>query len=454
MKQATSRNQVHQFDRHHAEELHLTSTSSGVEDESRGSSSAPDQARTIGYLVNQYPSVSHSFIRREIIALERLGLAVERFALRGWDANVVDPDDIAERQRTRYVLQAGLISLGIPIFRAFTGNPLRFLSALWTALRMSMRSDRSIVHHLVYFAEACQLLDWTAKSGCSHLHAHFGTNPADIALLVRRLGGPPYSLTVHGPDEFDRSLQLGLREKVAEAKFVVAISSYTRSQLFRRAAPGDWSKIHIVHCGLERGFYEGHEAVEPAGNQFVCIGRLSEAKGHLILLEAMALATRSGADCRLVLAGDGELRPVIEDHIRKLGLAGRVTITGWIDSATVRKHILASRALVLPSFQEGLPVVIMEAMALGRPVIATSVSGIPELVRPGETGWLIAPGSALALSMAIVECCSVTSEHLHRMGQAGRSRVITRHAIDVEAAKLIKLIAENAPADRISEWQP
>jgi len=249
-------------------------------------------------------------------------------------------------------------------------------------------------------------------AGISHVHAHFGTNSAEVALLIRLLGGPEYSFTVHGPDEFDKAYSLHLDKKIGHAKFVAAVNSYCRAQLFRRADKNDWGKIKVVHCGLEEEFRAVPDDVVPTKRRLVCVGRLCEQKGQLILLEAFSRLERRIGDCHLVLAGDGEMRGELEERIAALNLGSSVTITGWISSAEVRKEILASEALVLPSFQESLPVVIMEAMALRRPVVTTYVAGIPELVVPGQTGWLVPAGGIEPLADALEECLKAPPELL------------------------------------------
>ena len=207
-------------------------------------------------------------------------------------------------------------------------------------------------------------------------------------MLVHELGGPRWSFTVHGPEEFDKAPLIGLAEKIRRCTFVVAISSYGRSQLYRIVEQQHWPKVHVVHCGLEPDFLAAPATPVPATPRLVCVGRLCEQKGQLLLIEAAGRLAARGVAFELVLAGDGELRDEIEALIRKNNLTSRVRITGWISSNDVSDEILAARALVLPSFAEGLPVVIMEAMALSRPVISTFVAGIPELVRPGNTaGW-------------------------------------------------------------------
>ena len=390
----------------------------------------------IAYFINQYPKVSHSFIRREILALERQGIEVQRIALRGWDGELQDNDDIAERSKTRYVLENGVKGLLKPLLEVLRAQPRRFFSALWLALRMGRRADRSWPYHLIYLAEACRVVQWLQAFGAEHVHAHFGTNSTEVVMLANALGGPPYSFTVHGPEEFDKPQFLHIGEKVRRAAFVAAVSSYGRSQLYRWVAHAHWNKVKVVHCGLEAAFHAGPPVPVPAVPRLVCVGRLCEQKGQLLLLEAAQKLAAQGTAFELVLAGDGEMRAEIETLIARHGLQGQVRITGWISSGQVREELLAARALVLPSFAEGLPVVIMEAMALRRPVLTTYVAGIPELVRPGENGWLFPAGAVQELAAAMADCFGQPDEVLQRMGDAAHQRVLERHDIDTEAAKL------------------
>lgn len=390
----------------------------------------------IAYFINQYPKVSHSFIRREILALERQGVEVQRIALRGWDAELQDAEDTAERDKTRYVLRAGVKGLLRPTLQVLRAQPGRFFQALWLAMRLGLRADRAWPYHLVYLAEACLVLQWLQASEAKHVHAHFGTNSTEVVMLTNQLGGPAYSFTVHGPEEFDKPQFLHMGEKVRRAAFVAAVSSYGRSQLFRWVAHEHWPKVKVVHCGLERGFHEVAPVDVPSVARFVCVGRLCEQKGQLLLLEAARQLAAQSIDFELVLAGDGEMRQQIEALIARHGLQQSVRITGWISSAQVREEILAARALVLPSFAEGLPVVIMEAMALRRPVLTTYVAGIPELVRPGENGWLFPAGAVDELAEAMADCLCQPADVLQRMGEAAYQRVLQRHDIDTEAARL------------------
>jgi glycosyltransferase involved in cell wall biosynthesis len=304
---------------------------------------------------------------------------------------------------------------------------------------MAKRSERPLAVHLAYLAEACRVLPWLHANRIQHLHAHFGTNAAEVALLIHALGGPTWSFTVHGPEEFDKASFIGLGQKIRCCAFVAAISSFGRSQLYRCVEQKFWPKVHLVHCGLESKMFALQSKSQMSTKRFVCVGRLCEQKGQLLLVDAARRLVPKWPDLELVLAGDGELRPDLEAQINAYGLQRNIRITGWISGDQVRDEILAARALVLPSFAEGLPVVIMEAMALKRPVISTFVGGIPELVRAGEDGWLVPAGDVEALTQAMQVCLDQSEIVLARMGEAANLRVLAHHSVDAEAAKLASL---------------
>jgi glycosyltransferase involved in cell wall biosynthesis len=405
----------------------------------------------IAYLINQYPKVSHTFIRREILALERHGFEIMRISIRGWDNDLVDDADIAERDGTRYVLRRGWLAMAGAMLTCCTLRPDRFVRAFALAVRLGWRAERPLPFHLVYLAEACLILGWLQKHGVQHLHAHFGTNSAEVAALVHELGGPPFSFTVHGPEEFDKARFIGLPEKISRASFVVAISSFGRSQLLRLVDHHKWSKIRVVRCGLDPDFY-GVPATYSDARHLVCVGRFCEEKGQLLLIEAARRLAEAGPQFTLTLAGDGEFRPAIEALIKEYGLEARVCITGWVNNDEVRRQVLQARALVLPSFAEGLPVVIMEAMALHRPVISTYIAGIPELVCDGKHGWLVPSGDVEALVRAIKACLETPVEVLRRMSDSAFQQVVKYHDVKLEAGKLAELIKER-PEARVKPGQ-
>ena len=403
----------------------------------------PANRQPVAYLVNRYPSVSHTFIRREIRALERQGVPVERIGLRGWQEATPDGRDAEEKERTSYVLRSGLLPLLTAAAGMLVRSPRNWLTALGKTWGLSRGADRPLSLHLIYFLEACWVARHLARTGACHLHAHFGTNPATVALLAAHLAGCSWSFTVHGPEEFDKPGPLKLKEKVEAASFVVAISSYGRGQLYRWAEAEQWHKVQVVHCALEAGDFSSVPPVFPTGPaRLVCVGRLCEQKGQLLLIEAVRRLLADGENVELVLAGDGEMRTAAEEAIRTASLQQHVRITGWLSGDEVRAQLERSTALVLPSFAEGLPVVIMEAMALAKPVISTYVAGIPELVRPGENGWLVPAGDPDELVVAIREVLCTSPERLAAMGMAGRQRCRERHSVDAEAAKLASLFAQ------------
>lgn len=398
----------------------------------------------VAYLTNQYPKVSHTFIRREIAAIEERGFEVERFSIRPTPDRLVDPLDLAEQNRTHVLLDKGipallLRALGVALFR-----PVRFWRALALAWRLGLRSERGLLNNLAYLMVACTVFREMTRRGCSHIHVHFGTNPTAVAMLARVLGGPPYSFTVHGPEEFDKPWAISLPDKIERAAFVAAISSFGRSQLYRQCGHEHWPKILVARCGVDEGYLESEPAPILDTNQIVCVGRLCEQKGQLLLIEAAARLRDLGEEFRLVLVGDGEMRNEVEDAIRRAGLDDHVTITGWASGDEVNAHLRESRALVLPSFAEGLPVVIMEALALGRPVLTTYIAGIPELVEPDACGWLVPAGSVDALVTAMVEVLHTPLDALHRMGREGRARVVARHDTSTAVAPLAARFASSA----------
>lgn len=398
----------------------------------------------LAYLVNQYPKVSHSFIRREILALEQMGQAVERYTIRRTAEKLADPADVEEAGRTKAVLEAGMPRHALSLLRTAARSPRRFVTALKLALELGLRSDVGVAKHLIYLAEACVLLGWLRRDEVEHVHAHFGTNSATVAMLVNALGGPSYSFTAHGPEEFDRAAVIGLGEKIKRARFVAGVSSFGKSQLFRQVSADDWGRIGVVRCGVDGLFLSEPATPVPDVQTLVSVARLSEQKGQFVLVEAARVLRdrlrAEGRTFRLVLVGDGELRPQIEAYLAEHQLADVVHITGWQSGAEVKRNIQAGRAMILPSFAEGLPVVIMEALALGRPVLSTYIAGIPELVAPGECGWLVPAGAIEPLVGAMREILDTPVDRLSAMGLAGRARVEAQHDVNATARSLLEQI--------------
>lgn len=394
---------------------------------------------SIAYLVNQYPQASHTFIRREILALEKLGQPIERFTLRKTSAKLVDEGDIAEQSKTRAVLDVGAMGLASATFRAMFRKPGTFFRTLKQTLKLGRRSSRGIAVHLIYLAEACVLIEWLKESHIRHVHAHFGTNSTTVAMLVQMLGGPSYSFTLHGPEEWDAPEFLHIPQKIRNCTFCAVISEFGKSQAYRWSEYRDWNKIQVIHCGLDEQFLDAPKSPPPAAPRLVCVGRFFETKGHLILLEAAGRLVKEGVPLELILIGDGPFRPAIEEMIQTQGLQSHVKLLGWQSNTEVRDALRDSRAFVLPSFSEGLPVVFMEALALERPVIATYIAGVPELVQPGVSGWVVPAGAIDPLVEAMREALTLPVERLWEMGKAGSQLVQKNHIATNEARKLLDL---------------
>lgn len=402
-------------------------------------------ALRLAYLTNIYPLVSHTFIRRELLEMERRGMSVLRLSIRP-APKLVDTVDKAEEARTITCLGRPKLDLVRATAALGLRSPGALLRGAGLMLRLARASDRGLLRHVAYLMEAAFLLGVVRRERVQHLHVHFGTNPAAVAMLMRRMGGPPWSMTVHGPNEFDAPEALSLGAKVADTAFTAAISDFCAAQLKRWVDPAHWEKVGVVRCTVGGPFFEAARPIDPRSRTLVCVGRLSAQKGHLVLLEAFARAVASGVDAKLVLAGDGELRAQIQERIARDGLNERVEITGWIDESEIRRRILESRALIMASFAEGLPMVIMEAMALGRPAVATAIAGIPELVRPGENGWLVTAGRADLLADAIREVMETPVGRLSEMGMAGREAVMRMHRTETEGQRLAALFARAGEA--------
>lgn len=393
----------------------------------------------IAYLINQYPKVSHSFIRREIIALESQGITVKRFSIRKISDELVDSLDIQELKKTKFILDVGVLGLLINLLKIALFSPLKFFAALRVTVKIGYNSERGLLRNLAYLAEACVLSFWLKHEGITHIHAHFGTNSTAVAMLTSILDDFTYSFTIHGPEEFDKPKAIALSEKIKRATFVVAISNYGKSQVYRWCNYQEWQKIHIIHCGLDEKFIQAEITPIPSENKLVCVGRLCPQKGQLLLLEAIATLKQRGIDCQLTLVGDGELREEIETLCKKLEIREQISITGWASSDEVKAKIIEAKLIVIPSFAEGLPVVIMESLALGRPVISTYVAGIPELVVEGKSGWLCFAGDKESLTDKLEKALSLSTEELTRMGKIGKQKVLENHDIYKEAQKLKNL---------------
>jgi colanic acid/amylovoran biosynthesis glycosyltransferase len=396
----------------------------------------------IAYFTNQYPHVRHTFIRREIAGLVAHGVDIVRFSVRPSGSDAVDPADQAELQSTRAILAGGKFKLLLAGLKQFFRRPGGWFRAFRTAIRFGRRSDRGVLRHSIYFLEACLLQQWLEQEKVDHLHVHFATNPATVALMCQQLGGPSYSITVHGPEEWDRPEALSLKEKYEKAAFVVAVTDFGRCQIYRWTNLGFWKNVHVVRCGVDDHFLT--QAIEPVPDtkKLVLVAGLVEQKGHLLLIQALQQVMSSGREFEMVFLGDGHLRQILEAEVKRLGLSNRIQFAGWQTNAQVREHLRTARALIMPSFAENLPVAMMEALATGRPVLGTYIAGVPELVESGVNGWLVPAGNIEKTAHAINRILDIPVSELSAMGLKGVEIVRHKHNASVEAGKMKALFEE------------
>jgi glycosyltransferase involved in cell wall biosynthesis len=325
--------------------------------------------------------------------------------------------------------------------RCLARAPLRYLRTLALALALGAPGARNRLWQLFYFAEAGLLADELRRRGTGHLHAHFVNVASSVTLLAAALLRRPWSFTMHGPLEFDEVAAHAIPDKVRRAAFVACISDFCRAQLMRLVEPEHWPKLHVVHCGVEPERYDGARRAPGETVETVTVGRLESMKGFAVLLEAIGALARDGEPIRLTVIGDGPQRPALE----AAAPPGVVTFTGALGAPEVKRRLAQADLFCLPSFAEGLPVVLMEAMASGLPVIATQVLGVPELVRDGESGLLVPPGRPEALAAALRRLAR-DPELRRRFGAAGRATVAEHFDVRDSAAQLEALFARGAAA--------
>lgn len=399
----------------------------------------------VAWLMGEYPRATDTFIQREVAALRAQGLDVATCTIRRTDAaHLVGPEQRAEAARTFVVLEAARnpARLIAAHAAAFARAPRRYLQALALALRTAPGGLRGGLWQMFYFAEAGVLAGHLRRTRARHLHNHIATGAGTVAMLAAEMAGIGYSFTLHGPGIFFEPHRWRLDEKIARARFVACISHFARAQAMLLSEEAHWPRLEIVHCGVEPERYAG--APEPRGKALLFVGRLAAVKGVPLLLEAVAALAPRHPELTLTLVGDGPERAGLEARVREAGLGARVRFLGYQSQEGVARALAEADLLVLPSFAEGVPVVLMEAMAAARPVVATQVGGVAELVEDGISGRLVAPGSAEALEEAL-EALLADPERRVAMGRAGQQKVRADFDSRTEAARVARLIEEHAP---------
>ncbi|MBK5928467.1 glycosyltransferase [Rhodobaculum claviforme] len=395
----------------------------------------------VAYLTGQYPKMSHTFIQREIASLRALGLEVITTQVRRAAPHDITPDQQAEAAATFTILEAARNPLRVLAAhgRMLRRSPRRWASMLALAARTRPEGVRAALWQLFYFLEAGILADHLVRNGAVHLHNHFAGSSGTVAMLAAGMADIPYSFTEHGPDIFFEARRWRLDEKIARAAFVCCISDFCRSQLMLFSDPAHWDKLRIIRCGVQPQLY-GTTPPRWTGGNILFIGRLAPVKGVRLLLDAFVAVHRKHPDATLTLVGDGPDMARLRARAAALGLEGAVTFRGQLGEAEVAATLGAADMLVLPSFAEGVPMVLMEAMASRLPVVATRVGGVAELVEDGVSGLLVPPGNTDALAAAI-ERLLADPDLGCRFGTAGRATVEARHDTLGEARRLHALLS-------------
>jgi colanic acid/amylovoran biosynthesis glycosyltransferase len=404
---------------------------------------------TVGYVVSGYPAVSHTFITREVQALRRLGVQVRTFSIRATPpTQLLSEEDRQEMAVTTAILPIAPPSLARVHLQAFLQRPISYLRTLASAVRLGEPTPRATLWRIFYFAEAIVLWSHCRRSGIRHLHAHFANVASWVSMLAAEFGvedGFTWSFTMHGPTEFANVEAFALEQKVIDARFVACISDFCRSQLMRIVSPDAWHKIVEVPCGLRFGAVTTSSVVDDGSDRAIhvlCVGRLVPDKGQELLIDAVAGLRDAGHDIHVTLIGDGPDRERLEHRARKLDSSSAIAFTGSLPQLELVTYLARADIFCLPSFAEGLPVAIMEAMALGVPVISTRIAGIPELIIDGENGRLISPGRVDLLQAAILELATTPSLR-ESWGRRGRETVRARHDVD-ESARLLRALFSDA----------
>jgi glycosyltransferase involved in cell wall biosynthesis len=404
----------------------------------------------IAYLASRYPDISHTFIMREVLALRERGVTIETISVRPPEPHeLLSDEDRAGAASTFYVLPISALRLLRVHLSALAAGAGAYFRALSAAFSLAPPGLRATLWQLFYFAEAIVVWGRCRELGIRHIHVHFANVSADVALLATRVGNEispgawSWSFTMHGPTEFYDIHEHRLGPKTEDAVFVACISDFARSQLMGLIAPGEWGKLAVVHCGIDLHRF-ARETERADGEldvvEILSVGRLVAVKGQAILIEAVAQLAGAGMPVHLTLVGDGPERRELERLARDIGVEGCVTFAGSVGQDEIRAYFAAADLFCSASFAEGVPVVLMEAMAMRVPVVATRIMGVGELVEDGVSGRLVPPGRVDALAAVLRELIE-SPELRYRLAERGRDKIEAEFDIRQAATLLSELFA-------------
>ena len=391
----------------------------------------------LGYLVGQYPALSHTFVLREVLALRRLGIDVCVVSVRKCDRPVAElsRDEAEEARRTFSVMGAGARHALLANLRVLFRHPIGYLRGLLYACALSRGTPTLLVMYIAFFLEAAVAGDHFERYRVTDVHTHFSST---VLLILARIFRVRYSLTAHGSGEFVDVVGFHLAAKVAGATFVATVSQYGMSQVMNASDPAHWHKVVALPLGVDVDAFRPMRSSQPDPSEpfrLLSVGRLSAPKGYPILIEAVALLRARGRNVRLTLVGEGPERAALEELIALRGLGDWVRLAGACNHDRIVGYYESSEAFVMSSFLEGAPVVLMEAMAMELPCIATWITGIPEMIESGMEGLLVPPASASAIADA-VERLMDDPAAARRLGSAARRKVLARYHLERNVERL------------------
>ena len=392
---------------------------------------APSKVR-IAYLLSRYPAISHTFLLQEVLGLRARGLHIETASINPPDRSLsaLPLREADEARQTYYVQGSSRLKELSTLVSIFLCQPAAVFRGIKAVCGTRNLTARKRVYWLFYLAEALLLGRWMREQDLEHLHVHFGGPVASVGLLASAAWRIPFSLTIHGPEELLDVTSNHLREKIERASFVVCISDFCRSQLYQLVPQEHWGKLQVVRLGVDPAHFLPAVCALPRGGhqafKAVCLGRLVSAKGHRTLLEALLILRDHAVPIRLTLIGNGPEMDQLQDFVQTHHLSECVTFTQALSHDQALAHLRGADLFVLASFAEGIPVALMEAMALGIPCVSTFVAGIPELIRDGVEGLLVPAGNAQALAEALLALYKDGPRRVS-MGEAARRRILDQY---------------------------
>lgn len=399
----------------------------------------------VAYIMSRFPKLTETFILYEMLALEELGVPVEIYPLLRTHQRVTHPEaeQVVKRVHVHPFLSLSILRAQWHFIRH---RPLAYCKLWAEVLRGTWGSVNFFIGALGIFPKAVRFAYEMMHQGVTHVHAHFATHPAVAGLIIHRLTGLPFSFTAHGSDlHVERRM---LDRKVKAAAFVVTISSYNKALMLQECGAEACDKIHVIHCGVDPTVFAPTPKRGEAGPfQILCVGSFEDVKGHTYLIEACRLLGERGVDFACHLVGEGPLRRRIEAQIAQAALHHRVHLHGGLPRAAVAKMLAGADVVVLASVptrrgkREGIPASLMEAMASGIPVVASAISGIPELVESGRTGLLVPPRDVTALAEALQTLWDDPAL-CFQMGQAGRDKVLREFNLRKNTVALSQLFRQ------------